>query len=281
MKKAALVIMAAGMGSRYGGLKQLDPIGPKGEIILDFSVYDAVKAGFDKVLFITRSDIEKEFRSVIGKRIEKMIDTDYAIQDLNNLPDGESVPSGREKPWGTGHAVYCIKDKVDTPFALINADDYYGKEAYKLICSQLKNGDGMCMVGYKLGNTLTENGTVCRGICETGNGSLKSITEKCGLDKTCGIPPDTIVSMNMWGLTPEIFEYVENDFKAFLKNIKNPLKDEFYIPAVMDNLIHKHNYDIKVLESEEKWYGVTYREDKKAVADALNEKIEKGYYEGI
>ena len=210
-----------------------------------------------------------------------MIDTDYAIQDLNNLPDGESVPSGREKPWGTGHAVYCIKDKVDTPFALINADDYYGKEAYKLICSQLKNGDGMCMVGYKLGNTLTENGTVCRGICETGNGSLKSITEKCGLDKTCGIPPDTIVSMNMWGLTPEIFEYVENDFKAFLKNIKNPLKDEFYIPAVMDNLIHKHNYDIKVLESEEKWYGVTYREDKKAVADALNEKIEKGYYEGI
>lgn len=281
MKKAALVIMAAGMGSRYGGLKQLDPIGPKGEIILDFSVYDAVKAGFDKVLFITRSDIEKEFRSVIGKRIEKMIDTDYAIQDLNNLPDGESVPSGREKSWGTGHAVYCIKDKVDTPFALINADDYYGKEAYKLICSQLKNGDGMCMVGYKLGNTLTENGTVCRGICETGNGSLKSITEKCGLDKTCGIPPDTIVSMNMWGLTPEIFEYVENDFKAFLKNIKNPLKDEFYIPAVMDNLIHKHNYDIKVLESEEKWYGVTYREDKKAVADALNEKIEKGYYEGI
>lgn len=281
MKKAALVIMAAGMGSRYGGLKQLDPIGPKGEIILDFSVYDAVKAGFDKVLFITRSDIEKEFRSVIGKRIEKMIDTDYAIQDLNNLPDGESVPSGREKPWGTGHAVYCIKDKVDTPFALINADDYYGKEAYKLICSQLKNGDGMCMVGYKLGNTLTENGTVCRGICEIGNGSLKSITEKCGLDKTCGIPPDTIVSMNMWGLTPEIFEYVENDFKAFLKNIKNPLKDEFYIPAVMDNLIHKHNYDIKVLESEEKWYGVTYREDKKAVADALNEKIEKGYYEGI
>ena len=281
MKKAALVIMAAGMGSRYGGLKQLDPIGPKGEIILDFSVYDAVKAGFDKVLFITRSDIEKEFRSVIGKRIEKMIDTDYSIQDLNNLPDGESVPSGREKPWGTGHAVYCIKDKVDTPFALINADDYYGKEAYKLICSQLKNGDGMCMVGYKLGNTLTENGTVCRGICETGNGSLKSITEKCGLDKTCGIPPDTIVSMNMWGLTPEIFEYVENDFKAFLKNIKNPLKDEFYIPAVMDNLIHKHNYDIKVLESEEKWYGVTYREDKKAVADALNEKIEKGYYEGI
>lgn len=281
MKKAALVIMAAGMGSRYGGLKQLDPIGPKGEIILDFSVYDAVKAGFDKVLFITRSDIEKEFRSVIGKRIEKMIDTDYAIQDLNNLPDGESVPSGREKPWGTGHAVYCIKDKVDTPFALINADDYYGKEAYKLICSQLKNGDGMCMVGYKLGNTLTENGTVCRGICETENGSLKSITEKCGLDKTCGIPPDTIVSMNMWGLTPEIFEYVENDFKAFLKNIKNPLKDEFYIPTVMDNLIHKHNYDIKVLESEEKWYGVTYREDKKAVADALNEKIEKGYYEGI
>ncbi len=281
MQKNALVIMAAGMGSRYGGLKQLDPIGPNGEIILDFSVYDAVKAGFDKVLFITRKDIEKEFRRVIGKRIEKMIDTDYAIQDLHNLPDGENVPDGREKPWGTGHAVYCIRNKIDTPFALINADDYYGKEAYKLICNHFKTAGGMCMVGYKLGNTLTENGTVCRGICKTENGRLKSITEKCGLDKNCGILPETVVSMNMWGLTPEVFAYVENDFKDFLKNMQNSLKDEFYIPTVINNMIHKHNFDIKVLESSEKWYGVTYREDKKSVAEALKQKIEKGYYDGI
>ena len=164
MKKTTLVIMAAGMGSRYGGLKQLDAIVPSGEIILDFSVYDAVKAGFDKVIFITRKDIEKEFRRIIGKRVENMIDTDYVIQDLSNLPDGVSVPGGREKPWGTGHAVYCVKDKIDAPFALINADDYYGKEAYKIICDHLKSENEMCMVGYRLGNTLTENGTVSRGI---------------------------------------------------------------------------------------------------------------------
>lgn len=185
MKKTTLVIMAAGMGSRYGGLKQLDAIVPSGEIILDFSVYDAVKAGFNKVIFITRKDIEKEFRRIIGKRVENMIDTDYVIQDLSNLPDGVSVPGGREKPWGTGHAVYCVKDKIDAPFALINADDYYGKEAYKIICDHLKSENEMCMVGYRLGNTLTENGTVSRGICEIENGYLRSITEECNLDKNC------------------------------------------------------------------------------------------------
>lgn len=281
MKKTTLVIMAAGMGSRYGGLKQLDPIVPSGEIILDFSVYDAVKAGFDKVIFITRKDIEKEFRSIIGKRVEDMIDTDYVIQDLSNLPDGVSVPCGREKPWGTGHAVYCVKDKIDAPFALINADDYYGKEAYKLICDHLKSENEMCMVGYRLGNTLTENGTVSRGICEIENGYLRSITEECNLDKNCGIPLDTTVSMNMWGLTPDVFEYVENDFKTFLANMQNPLKDEFYIPTVINNMIHNRGFDIKVLQSGDKWYGVTYREDKKFVGDALTEKMEKGYYDGI
>lgn len=281
MKKTTLVIMAAGMGSRYGGLKQLDPIVPSGEIILDFSVYDAVKAGFDKVIFITRKDIEKEFRSIIGKRVENMIDTDYVIQDLSNLPDGVSVPGGREKPWGTGHAVYCVKDKIDAPFALINADDYYGKEAYKLICDHLKNENKMCMVGYRLGNTLTENGTVSRGICEIENGYLRSITEECNLDKNCGIPLDTTVSMNMWGLTPDVFGYVENDFKTFLANMQNPLKDEFYIPTVINNMIHNRGFDIKVLQSGDKWYGVTYREDKKFIGDALTEKMEKGYYDGI
>lgn len=281
MKKTTLVIMAAGMGSRYGGLKQLDPIVPSGEIILDFSVYDAVKAGFDKVIFITRKDIEKEFRSIIGKRVENMIDTDYVIQDLSNLPDGASVPVGREKPWGTGHAVYCVKDKIDAPFALINADDYYGKEAYKIICDHLKSENEMCMVGYRLGNTLTESGTVSRGICEIENGYLRSITEECNLDKNCGIPLDTTVSMNMWGLTPDVFEYVENDFKTFLANMQNPLKDEFYIPTVINNMIHNRGFDIKVLQSGDKWYGVTYREDKKFIGDALTEKMEKGYYDGI
>ena len=281
MKKTTLVIMAAGMGSRYGGLKQLDPVIPSGEIILDFSVYDAVKAGFDKVIFITRKDIEKEFRSIIGKRVEDMIDTDYVIQDLSNLPDGVSVPGGREKPWGTGHAVYCVKDKIDAPFALINADDYYGREAYKLICNHLKSENEMCMVGYRLGNTLTENGTVSRGICEIENGYLRSITEECNLDKNCGIPLDTTVSMNMWGLTPDVFEYVENDFKTFLANMQNPLKDEFYIPTVINNMIHNRGFDIKVLQSGDKWYGVTYRADKKFVGDALKEKMEKGYYDGI
>lgn len=281
MKKTTLVIMAAGMGSRYGGLKQLDPVIPSGEIILDFSVYDAVKAGFDKVIFITRKDIEKEFRSIIGKRVEDMIDTDYVIQDLSNLPDGVSVPGGREKPWGTGHAVYCVKDKIDAPFALINADDYYGKEAYKIICDHLKSENEMCMVGYRLGNTLTENGTVSRGICEIENGYLRSITEECNLDKNCGIPLDTTVSMNMWGLTPDVFEYVENDFKTFLANMQNPLKDEFYIPTVINNMIHNRGFDIKVLQSGDKWYGVTYRADKKFVGDALKEKMEKGYYDGI
>lgn len=281
MKKTTLVIMAAGMGSRYGGLKQLDPVIPSGEIILDFSVYDAVKAGFDKVIFITRKDIEKEFRSIIGKRVEDMIDTDYVIQDLSNLPDGVSVPGGREKPWGTGHAVYCVKDKIDAPFALINADDYYGREAYMLICNHLKSENEMCMVGYRLGNTLTENGTVSRGICEIENGYLRSITEECNLDKNCGIPLDTTVSMNMWGLTPDVFEYVENDFKTFLANMQNPLKDEFYIPTVINNMIHNRGFDIKVLQSGDKWYGVTYRADKKFVGDALKEKMEKGYYDGI
>lgn len=281
MKKTTLVIMAAGMGSRYGGLKQLDAIVPSGEIILDFSVYDAVKAGFNKVIFITRKDIEKEFRRIIGKRVENMIDTDYVIQDLSNLPDGVSVPGGREKPWGTGHAVYCVKDKIDAPFALINADDYYGKEAYKIICDHLKSENEMCMVGYRLGNTLTENGTVSRGICEIENGYLRSITEECNLDKNCGIPLDTTVSMNMWGLTPDVFEYVENDFKTFLANMQNPLKDEFYIPTVINNMIHNRSFDIKVLQSGDKWYGVTYLEDKKFVGDALTEKMEKGYYDGI
>lgn len=279
--KTTLVVMAAGMGSRYGGLKQIDPIGPNGEIILDFSIYDAVKAGFDKAIFIIRRDIEKDFREMAGKRIENMIDTEYVFQDMDYLPAGRTVPQGRTKPWGTGHAVYCARDKADTPFALINADDYYGSSSFKLICDSLKNSDEMCMVGFKLGNTLTENGTVSRGVCETENGYLKSITEYTSLDRNSGIPLDTIVSMNMWGLTPKVFEYVERDFTEFLDNMQNPLKNEFYIPTVIDNMIHRYNYKIKVLDCTEKWYGVTYKKDRETVAKAMREKIGKGYYNGI
>ena len=279
--KTTLVVMAAGMGSRYGGLKQIDPIGPNGEIILDFSIYDAVKAGFDKAIFIIRRDIEKDFREMAGKRIENMIDTEYVFQDMDYLPAGRTVPQGRTKPWGTGHAVYCARDKADTPFALINADDYDGSSSFKLICDSLKNSDEMCMVGFKLGNTLTENGTVSRGVCETENGYLKSITEHTSLDRNSGIPLDTIVSMNMWGLTPKVFEYVERDFTEFLDNMQNPLKNEFYIPTVIDNMIHRYNYKIKVLDCTEKWYGVTYKEDRETVAKARREKIGKGYYNGI
>ena len=273
--------MAAGMGSRFGGLKQIEPVGPNGETILDFSVYDAVKAGFDKTVFIIRKDIEDDFKEIIKKRIEKITDVDIVYQDGNNLPDGFSLPDGRTKPWGTGHATYCLKGRVDTPFALINADDYYGQSAFKLIHDNLVQSDETCMVGYRLGNTLTENGTVARGICETENGILKSITENTSLDKNSGIDLNTIVSMNLWGFMPSIFEYVENDFIEFLKNLKNPLKDEFYIPFVVDNMIKRNQAKVKVLKTEEKWYGVTYREDLDDVKKAMQIKIDGGYYDGI
>lgn len=278
-KSAALVVMAAGMGSRYGGLKQLDPIGPNGEIILDFSVYDAVRAGFDQAVFIIRRDFEEDFRKMAGERIEKMIDTKYVFQDMTNLPDGFTVPDGRTKPWGTGHAVYCAKDAISSPFVLINADDYYGRSSFQLIYDHLTKENELCMAGFQLGNTLTENGTVSRGVCETENGYLKAITEHTALDRNSGIPLDTIVSMNMWGLKPEIFSYLEQDLVEFLENLDNPQKGEFYIPTVVDHLIHRHNYPVRVLECAEKWYGVTYHEDKPGVARALRALVEQGYYD--
>ncbi len=278
---AAIVVMAAGMGSRFGGLKQLEPIGPGGEVILDFSVFDAARAGFNKAVFIIRKDIEKDFREAVGKRVEKHIDTEYVFQDMENIPEGFSVPEGRTKPWGTGHAIYCCKNVIDTPFAVINADDYYGKGAFKTIYDEITTNDGTCMVGYKLGNTLTENGTVARGVCEVENGVLKSITEHTAIDKNSGISLDATVSMNMWGLMPSVFEKITSDFDAFLKNMQNPLKDEFYIPLVIDNMIKKDNAKIKVLTTDEKWYGVTYREDKEVVVNAMRKLFSMGLYDGI
>lgn len=277
--KTELLVMAAGMGSRFGGLKQIEPIGPNGEIIIDFSVHDAKKAGFDKAVFIIKKEIEKEFREVVGKRIEKMIDVDYAFQELDKLPMGYSVPDGRTKPWGTAHAVLCAKDVVKNPFAVINADDFYGQSSYKLIHDQLVKDEGMCMVGYKLGNTITENGTVSRGVCETENGFLTSVTEHTAIDKNSGIPLDKIVSMNMWGLDTGIFPYMESEFEAFLKERINEPKSECFLPSVISKRIVDENKPVRVLETAEKWYGVTYRDDMPAVREAMAKYISEGLYE--
>lgn len=273
-----LLIMAAGMGSRFGGLKQIEPIGPNGEIILDFSVYDAVKAGFNKVVIIIKKEIEKEFREACGKRIEKMIDVEYAFQELDKLPAGYAVPDGRVKPWGTGHAVLCARDKITSPFAVINADDFYGQSSYQLIHDWLVSNEGMCMVGYQLGNTLTENGTVSRGVCEVENGKLMSVTEHTALDKNSGIPLDTIVSMNMWGLDPGVFPYLEKEFKAFLDGRINEPKSEFFLPSAVSKRIADENMSVSVLETKERWYGVTYREDMPSVRAAMDKFISEGLY---
>lgn len=276
--KTELLIMAAGMGSRFGGLKQIAPIGPNGEIILDFSVYDAVKAGFDKAVIVIKKEIEKEFREACGKRIENRIDVEYAFQELDRLPDGYRVSEGRQKPWGTGHAVLCARDKISAPFAVINADDFYGQTSYQMIHDWLVQHDGMCMVGYQLGNTLTENGTVSRGICQVENGMLQSVTEHTALDRNSGIPLDTIVSMNMWGLDTDIFPYMEREFAAFLDRHIHEPKSEFFLPSVVSKRIAEENKTVHVLKTMEKWYGVTYREDTPAVKNAVAALMEQGFY---
>lgn len=289
--EATLVVMAAGMGSRFGGLKQVEPIGPKGEALLDFSVFDAKKAGFTKVVFIIKHQIEKEFKELVGKRIEKIIDVEYAFQEIDKLPDGFVAPDDRTKPWGTGHAIYCSRDIVKTPFAVINADDYYGKSAFQKIYNHLKEQKGdYCMVGFRLANTLTENGSVSRGVCEIEDGKLKSVTERTKIvdckyteDDINWIPlsPDTVVSMNMWGFTPDFFEYVERDLKTFLKEKINVPKAEFYLPSVASGVINNKEKDVTVLVAEDKWYGVTYKEDKDDVVAAIGEKIAAGEYNGL
>lgn len=288
---ATLVVMAAGMGSRFGGLKQIEPIGPNGQAIVDFSVYDAKAAGFNKVVFVIKHEIEKEFKEIVGKRIEKMIDVDYAFQETDMLPNGFDCPPDREKPWGTAHAIYCCRNVVKTPFAVINADDYYGKGAYQKLYEHLKKSkNDYCMVGFKLKNTLTENGTVSRGICDVKNGLLDSVVERTkilGCKYTeddvnwTELPCDCIVSMNMWGFTPDVFEYIENDLIDFLKlNINKP-KAECYLPMIVSNIITRGDKDISVLVADDRWYGVTYKEDKENVVSALSKKIQNGEYEGF
>lgn len=289
--EAALVVMAAGMGSRFGGLKQVEPIGPKGEALLDFSVYDAKKAGFTKIVFVIKHEIEEEFRRLVGARIEKQMPVSYVFQETDMLPAGFVCPEERKKPWGTGHAIYCCRNEVKTPFAVINADDYYGPSALRQIYEQLRDDSrNYCMVGFRLANTLTENGTVSRGVCSIENGLLKSIVERTKIadcryteDDETGIPlaEDTVVSMNMWGFQPDIFEYMEEGLIAFLSEKLEVPKAEFYLPSVVSRLIDSGEKQVRVLVAEDKWYGVTYREDKQSVVDAISAKIAAGEYEGL
>ena len=287
-----LVLMAAGMGSRFGGLKQIAPIGRNGEILLEYSVYDAVKAGFNKVVSVIKHAIEKDFRAVTEKRIEKMVKTEYVFQETDSLPEGFTCPADREKPWGTAQAVLCCKDVVNEPFAVINADDYYGKTAFAKIAEFLKNNtDDYCMVGFRLVNTLTDNGYVSRGVCETENGILKSVTERtkivdCKYTEDDGktwtaLAPDTVVSMNLWGFTPDLFGHIERGFKKFLEEKINVPKAEYYLPSVVTELIESGEKRVKMLIAEDKWYGVTYKEDKETVSAALNKMADEGLYEGI
>ena len=301
MEKPVLVVMAAGMGSRYGGLKQIDPVDPQGHIIMDFSIYDAVRAGFEKVVFIIKKENEADFRAAIGDRLSNQIEVSYVFQDLHNLPEGYGVPEGRVKPWGTGHAVLSCIDEIHGPFAVINADDYYGRHAFQMAYDFLSSNheeDGMyryMMVGYKLENTLTENGHVARGVCVTDEeGHLVKINERTHIEKRAGgaayteddgatwveIPEGSTVSMNMWGFSASILKELKERFGAFLDaNLKsNPLKCEYFLPFVVDELLGEGKATVKVLKSMDKWYGVTYKEDKPVVVNAIQTMKDGGLY---
>ena len=288
-KDVTLVVMAAGMGSRFGGLKQIEPVGRNGEALLDFSVYDAVKSGFTKVVFVIKHAIEQDFKQLVGKRIEKMVKVEYVFQETDVLPEGFVCPEARVKPWGTAHAILCCKDVVKEPFAVVNADDFYGRSAFLQIANFLKNEtEKYCMVGFRLVNTLTENGYVSRGVCEIKDNMLQSVTERtkivdCKYTEDdvnwITLSPDTVVSMNLWGFMPDIFSYIEEGFKEFLKeNITEP-KSEYYLPSVVSSLIESGKKQVEVLVAEDKWYGVTYKEDKQNVVDAIGKMVDDGLYQ--
>ena len=291
-KDITLVVMAAGMGSRFGGLKQIEPVGPNGEVLLDFSVYDAVKAGFTKVVFVIKHAIEKDFKEMVGKRIANRVKVEYAFQEIDKLPEGYTCPADREKPWGTAHAILCCKELVNEPFAVINADDYYGPSAFKKMADFLNSDTpDYAMVGFRLVNTLTENGHVSRGVCEIENGKLKTVTERtkiidCKYTEDDGqtwtaLPEDTVVSMNLWGFRTDVFGYIETGFKKFLDEKISVPKSEYYLPTVVSERIEKGEKDVQVLVAEDKWYGVTYKEDKQVVVDAITKKVNDGLYEGL
>ena len=301
MSKATLVIMAAGIGSRFGGgIKQLAPIGPNGEIIMDYSIYDALEAGFDKVVFVIRKDLEKDFKEIIGNRIEKEVEVAYAFQELDDIPEKFSGKfTGRTKPWGTGQAILCCKDVVDAPFLVINADDYYGKEAFVKLHDFLVSGEDlgreftMGMGGFILKNTLSDNGTVTRGVSVVDeNGLLSQVHETTGIEMgedgkiKCDDPkvqewisPEDKVSMNMWAGYPEFIDYLAEDFKDFLANVKEgDLKSEYLLPNIVDKLLKEKRANVKVLETQDRWFGVTYKEDKEIVQKAFAELIQNGIY---
>ena len=303
MKKPTLVIMAAGMGSRFGGLKQIEPVSDKGEIILDFSLYDAVMAGFKKAIFIIKKENEEAFRALVDDRAGKYIGVEYAFQCLDDLPEGYFVPEGREKPWGTAHAVLAARRLADGPIAVINADDYYGPGAFQSIYQFLETACDsdkydFCMAGYNIENTLTENGYVSRGVCQTSEeGLLREITERTKIqwqgDKIVytedegatwqELPRGTVVSMNFWGFTQSMMKEMEERFPAFLDNAlkENPMKGEYFLPGVVDQLIKEGKARVKVLRSQDRWYGVTYREDKDSVFSALQSMTDKGEYPDV
>ena len=300
MKKPVLVVMAAGMGSRYGGLKQIDPIDKEGHIIMDFSIYDAVRAGFEKVVFIIKKENESDFKAAIGDRISRIVEVAYVFQDLYNLPEGYEVPEGRVKPWGTGHAIMSCIGQVDGPFVVINADDYYGSHAFQMIYDFLTTHTDdekyhFTMVGYKLENTLTENGHVARGVCVTDeNGYLQGIHERTRIEKRgdgaayteddgatwVTIPEGSTVSMNMWGFSAALLKELEARFPAFLDKAlaENPMKGEYFLPSVVGELLDENKADVQVLKSMDKWYGVTYKEDKPVVVNAIRAMKAEGKY---
>ena len=298
MKKPVLVVLAAGMGSRYGGLKQIDPVGSQGEAILDYSIYDAHEAGFETVVIIIKEAIKKDFLETVGKRLEKApVEVRYAYQELDKLPAGYTVPEGRTKPWGTSHAVMCAAEAIDgAPFAVINADDYYGKAAFKAIYNQLSSTTdpyAYCMVGYELSKTVTDNGSVARGICETDEaGFLTEVIERTRIEKYEGgihfedggkwvdVAPETTVSMNLWGFMPSFLEEISNRFSAYLDEAlpTNPLKCEYFLPLPVAQLIHEGKATVKVLSSSDRWYGVTYAADKPVVVAALKDMTTEGKY---
>ena len=276
--KMTLAVMAAGMGSRFGGLKQIEPVGHHGEVILEYSVYDAIEAGFDKAVFIIKKAIEKDFREIIGKRIEKMIDVEYAFQELDKIPAPYTIPEGRVKPWGTGHAILCAREFINSPFAVINSDDYYGKGGYRELVKHYSNSTETCLVGFKLNNTVTENGTVSRGICKVVDGYLKEVIETHEIPANNDYPEDTVASMNMWGFMPTFFNELETGFDSFLAKSGNELKSEYLLPFVVDDMIKTKGEKVKVLKADDKWYGVTYKEDKQSVVDALSAYCKAGLY---
>ncbi|MBQ2472743.1 MULTISPECIES: nucleotidyltransferase family protein [Lachnospira] len=299
MKSTTLVIMAAGMGSRFGGgIKQLEPMGPNGEIIMDYSIYDAIEAGFNKVVFVTRKDLLETFKEVIGNRIEKVIPVEYVFQEIEDVPAGFTAPADRTKPWGTGQAILACKGTVKDPFLVINADDYYGKTAFKLIHDYLvadRPATGkydFCMAGFILGNTLSDNGAVTRGICVVNDKEqLVGVDETGGIVKTAtgaqaekngaivDVDPQSHVSMNMWGFTADFLDELEEGFKDFLSGLKEgDIKSEYLLPSIVDQLIKSNKADVAVLETKDKWFGVTYKEDKPVVVESIKKLIEAGDY---